>query len=350
MALNIFLNTYRQPENKLTYNFLCLVDKIDAQKEFSEYLIDRRKKLKKSPVIEIQTVFSGGASNPDGMIVLDTIDGCVINVYLESKTYRYGLTAKQLKNHINVHFNNDNDLLLVITPRISDRDIVRSIGDARIIFKTWNEIANYLAKMRSVSFLIEDFIEYGSITGEFENMSEVLREEIEKYVYIRKNKVEQKFSAVIEKAVHEYFHNNLKYEFGSVSNHWGRQGIEVTILDKNQDYGQWFFFGLYNESNDHKIKLKKQGTPELAFFFDIDPSAAPQLKNDKKIIESFKKLKECGFENNITDIGSTNKWRLLWKRISIDDIDQFNVKFCKEFIHEIISIIESDSYFKRKLL
>jgi hypothetical protein len=56
---NVFLNSYKQPENKLTYNFLCLVEHMPQQRQFCEFLTDGRIKLESNPIEEIQTVFSG---------------------------------------------------------------------------------------------------------------------------------------------------------------------------------------------------------------------------------------------------------------------------------------------------
>ena len=63
MKLNIFMNSYQQPENKLTYSFLALIEYLNDQ-EFIEWLVGV--KVSKSPIIDVSTVFGGGAGNPDG--------------------------------------------------------------------------------------------------------------------------------------------------------------------------------------------------------------------------------------------------------------------------------------------
>ncbi len=72
---NIFMNSYKQPENKLTYNFLCLLEHMDNSKEFFEYLLDNITVFTNSSVIGIETVFGGHISNPDGMVLLKATDG-----------------------------------------------------------------------------------------------------------------------------------------------------------------------------------------------------------------------------------------------------------------------------------
>ena len=72
---NVFFNSYEQPENKLTYNFLCLLEHMPQRNQFCEFLTDRRMKLTSDPLKNVETVFSGGASNPDGAVTFEDVDG-----------------------------------------------------------------------------------------------------------------------------------------------------------------------------------------------------------------------------------------------------------------------------------
>jgi hypothetical protein len=72
---NIFMNPYEQPENKLTYNFLCLIEHMENQKVFCEFLIDNKFELSELPVIKVKSQPSDQASSrPDGKISLRTSD------------------------------------------------------------------------------------------------------------------------------------------------------------------------------------------------------------------------------------------------------------------------------------
>jgi hypothetical protein len=74
---NIFMNAYQQPENKLTYNFLCLLEHlpIPRQKAFLEFLLDQRVHLAPDPHFVGSGVLSGQASNPDGRLCVCREDG-----------------------------------------------------------------------------------------------------------------------------------------------------------------------------------------------------------------------------------------------------------------------------------
>jgi hypothetical protein len=85
---NVFLNSYEQPENKLTYNFLCLLEHMPQRNQFCEFLTGGRMKLTADPIKSVETVFSGGASNPDGAVTFSDVDGKGWKVYLENKTSR----------------------------------------------------------------------------------------------------------------------------------------------------------------------------------------------------------------------------------------------------------------------
>ena len=85
---------------------------------------------------------------------------------------------------------------------------------------------------------------------------------------------------------------------------WGRCGIECSFMPK-KDYHQWFFYGIYFDSNDHKIPFKIDRVPELAFFFDIGyklikksdlEKITANLKNKVNLLEALKRLSQKGFD------------------------------------------------------
>lgn len=171
MRTNIFLNSYSQPENKLTYNFLTIVDLLNDT-AFCNFLTGRS--LVEKPVTGINLVYGGRKSNPDGSFMLKQTDGKTITVYFENQTYRRGLTIDQLLGHLD--YCRDDDILLVITPRHEDIDEVKKINNPKVKFKTWGDVAGYLNKHESP--IARHFVEYGKLSGEFEELGELHGAEI----------------------------------------------------------------------------------------------------------------------------------------------------------------------------
>ena len=132
---NIFMNSYKQPENKLTYNFLCLLEYMDGFKEFCEYLIDKRVPLADCPPVKIETQPSGSQSRPDGKICVKGQNKDEYTIYLENKTSRSGLHEKQLSNHLSSFCQDDKSFLLVTTPRITDKQVIKKVGSKKVFFK-----------------------------------------------------------------------------------------------------------------------------------------------------------------------------------------------------------------------
>ncbi len=178
------MNSYQQPENKLTYNLLCLIEHMEQPKAFCEFLLGNKKSLLNNPLTELKTVFSGEETNPDGMIRLQSQDKTEHRVYMENKTLRSPLTELQLRNHLSEFCKDENSFLLVTTPRNSDKKIIDKINCDKIIFKTWSQVAAELEDINreEPSFIISQFIEYGKRTGEFEDMEHVTKKELESYI------------------------------------------------------------------------------------------------------------------------------------------------------------------------
>ncbi len=352
---NIFMNSYKQPENKLTYNFLCLLEHMDSSKEFFEYLLDNMTVLVNSPVIGIETVFGGNVSNPDGMLLLKSKDGEEYSIYIENKTYRYELDEIQIRKHLLTYCKENNSLLLVITPRISDKKIIDSIGNKKIYFKTWSQIANKLSEINnSLShplFLISQFIEYGELSGEFYDMENITNEEINYYIKTIKSDVERKIVHIFERLNTEI--NFEEYGFREVESvvrkHWGRHGIEVSFTPKN-NYRQWLFFGILYEPSEHCIKFKKAGVPELALFFDYIPEhqQKKELKSKSEFVGALERLCKKEFEQNLTN-KIAHQHRLVFWRKSLNDIDDFSYENIKTIFQEKLKTLSEEQSFKEEM-
>lgn len=351
---NIFMNPYKQPENRLTYNFLCLLEHMDGFKQFMEYLLEDTLALDAAPPSEIETVFSGHRSNPDGKICVSTRGAGTYAVYIENKTFRYELDEQQLRNHLREFCQDDNSLLLVTTPRIGDKAVVDKLGNRKVFFKTWSQIANKLEAINgsfaNPCFLISQFIEYGELSGEFEDMEDMTKQEISAYIDTIRFGVERKMQHLFERLRTEV---DLE-EFGFadvesvVKKHWGRYGIEYKFQPKT-DYGQWLFFGILFDPKDHSIKFKKKGIPELSLFFDCFPDDKKALRENGKVRKALIELSNLGYEDNL-DNKLANSWRLVFWRKPLMEIHDFSYGVLKEILETRLSELSQCPEFAEVLL
>jgi hypothetical protein len=343
------LGNYQQPENKLTYNFLALVDFIN-DKKFMEWLTEYS--LIDFPINDIDTVLGGKSGNPDGRIELKTSNGSIVSVYIESKTYRRLVDIDQLFRHLDRL--NENDKLLVITPRLSDRKIIKEINNNKIIFKSWNEIASELKKRNeSIS---NQFIQYGEETGEFEGLGEISTDEINEYIQTieKYNEIKLNLDQQKEKFDHkmELIFNNLSFEYNfneysifhkvepEFHNEYGRMGVELNWSNPGKRYGQWWAISYYYDIEDHQISFENE-IPEICFFFDLDGNHLHKLQKDKSFRGLLIQLGSNGFENNIDGQLTENTNRLLLYRKPISEFKYININEIKLFIEKVFDILQS---------
>jgi hypothetical protein len=347
MKLNIFMNTYQQPENKLTYSFLVLIEYLNDQK-FIEWLVGV--KVSNAPIINVSTLSGGGAGNPDGCFEINLDDNKSINVFLEIKTRRRSIDIDQLKRHIGRDDFKKCDKLLVITPRLSDRKIIENIGNEQIIFKAWNEISTFLSGLKNS--LADQFINYGIESGEFEGLGELSNMDIKNYINtieekIKIKKIEDNFfnkiNLIFTNFVYEYKlfersgFSKLKPVF---SDKWGRMGMEINYEKRGKSYGQWFALSLYYDTKDHNIDFKNK-IPEIVFFFDVNKDKAEKLRKDNNFRNIVCHLIQKGFESNLDNEMSNNKWRLLLYRKSISDFENINIDEIGKFADEVFNILNT---------
>jgi hypothetical protein len=260
-----------------------LLEHMPQRNQFCEFLTDRRMKLTSDPLKNVETVFSGGASNPDGAVTFEDVDGNDWKVYLENKTWRRSLDRRQLQNHLKLYCkNNTRSVLLVITPRTSDREVIESLS-RQVLFKTWGEICSKLIEinrgLEESSFIISQFIEYGQQRGEFMNM-DIGRDELDAYVRTISSNVRGKIAKLFEATFtdFDFAKFGIKRESSEISDHWGRHGAEINFIHR-KEYEQWMFFGIYYDAVNHMIPFKQPQTPELAFFLDMNTNKRETLKS-----------------------------------------------------------------------
>ncbi len=298
--------------------------------------------LQDKPVEDIQTVYGGGESNPDGSITLRKLDGSTFELYFENKTYRLGLSSEQLSSHLNrcdLH-----DRLLVITPRKSDLDIIRAMNNPQIRFYTWSEVASFI-KATFQDTVAQHFVAYGRMSGEFEELGELHRDDIALYCEFRKLNYDGRIRSILKDFSIEV--DPTRYGFSLLekgfSESWGRIGVEINYDSKTNTgigtYGQWYFFGYYHDEEDHGIPFKSE-VPEIVAFFDVDSKHHDSLQNDEEFKELVSRLMDDGFESNLDYKMTNNKWRLLVYRKPITTFPVLNLREMLAFSEEVFGILK----------
>jgi len=343
--INVFMNSYSQPENRLTFNFLWLVQYLNDAK-FIKFLskIDNISNLE--PINNIKTVFGGGESNPDGALTIRLDNGDLFTIYIESKTYRREIDINQLKRHLRCHVKS-NDVLLVITPRDSDREIIKNMNKSSIVFITWQDISSYLEENNNDDILVENFIEFGNITGEFTVMNDVETKDLDLLINWYKSKIYNRFETIFNSLaldIHDIFNGyNIKDETITVVNHYGRQGVEFHF--KDSEYNLWFFFGLYYNEYDHLISFVNKDIPDIAFFIDLTHKGKnkDKIDNDNEIIKDFRNLEKFGFRCNDNGNLTKNRWRLVSYQKSLKDFNVISKDILKSELENILKIFTENS-------
>jgi hypothetical protein len=239
MRTNVFLNSYEQPENRLTYSFLvehlsprCVADllqKIGIVVPFVE-----------SHAVEL--LCGGQEANPDGSVEVKGKEANGLRIYLENKTRRRALDIEQIKRHIAIHLQNPKDILLVITTNKDDGQTLRALGDNRIRFVAWNEILNSLEGLMASGadsdpdrFLLQQFTEYLEKSGEVWRARMIDKRLIDCYsqrlklTSDAKEFVDQGWRLIdgIKDEVQAKFRQHI--ESAGMALHWGRLGAECVL-------------------------------------------------------------------------------------------------------------------------
>jgi hypothetical protein len=345
MRTNIFLNSYQQPENKLTYNFFSIIELLNDNTLF-DFLTN--KKTANKPLVNLETVYGGGETNPDGSFVITLIDNSQIKVLYENKTNRLGLGVNQLKGHLKLC--GENDLLLVTTPRKSDIDIIKQIEDNRVIFKTWQEISLFLQKNYRDNMIVQQFVDYGKRSGEFDELGEIYHDEIKLYCDYLKVDFDKKINSIFQTLVYEL--DFSKFGFSNLSsaykNNWGRKGVEFSFKKPTETtYGQFGSISLYYDTSDHGIPFLED-CPEIAFFFDVNPEYKSSLRADNEFKKLVMALENEGFESNLNNEKTPNAWRLLFFRKPIMGFQILNVQELVKFVDNVLTILLKNEATKHK--
>jgi hypothetical protein len=319
---NVFLNSYQQPENKLTYSFLCLLEHLNVS---ATALLEKIGVLS-SPVapIQVNLLYGGGLTNPDGSILV-TEHERTLSIFFENKTYRRGLNLEQIQGHLKQL--TPNDLLLVITSDRSDRDAIYSIGDERLRFSTWPDVANAVHELgRDAStpddrLLLSQFEEYLEKSGEawrarmldkrlIDSFSETLRRQKDAADFVAQA---SKLISAIKDDLCACFSNEMTAE--PVLQRYGRITSDCELI--TSPFGQTVGFGVYCQPDSRTISLKTEFQPEFAVFYYIPPENRGKLAAVNGIKAAAEELNKAAFEFCFPEIGfgsASRNWQVcLWR-------------------------------------
>lgn len=322
MATNTFMNPYQQPENRLTYSFLCLVEHLSVE---SAAKILRLAGFSATSVEshELELLYGGGEGNPDGSITLNPQSDSKAVLYLENKTWRRHLDADQVRRHAK-RLRPNKDWLMVIAADRNDRQILNQVNVSRVSFITWNELVCHLGELAAQAtdskeaFLLEQFVDYAESSGEAWRAKMIEEELLKNYSErLRYKESEHTFGReawrLIDTVRDEVLANfPEQIVSGEMQSHLGRLGAECKL--RQSSLGQWVFFGIYLDPFNHRIPFKKPFIPEFAVFLDIDPEHRERLATSSGILASLQGLRRHEFEFNFPENRFHNPWRLCYWR------------------------------------
>jgi hypothetical protein len=354
LKTNIFRNCYEQPENKLTYGFLSLLEHLDIR--VSERLLFASG-VPAGPYerLHVELLYGGGETNPDGCIVLESRSD-EIRIFFENKTWRRRLDMEQIRRHISVHLaNSAQRRLLVVTAEANDRRDLDALKDSRIHFMTWHDIAESAEILsRTVrgpkdQFLLGEFQEYLETSGEAWRAKMLDSKLLKAHAQFLENFPDEdrflkecwRLTDALRDDIRRSFDNEIKSV--STEKHWGRVGNECSL--RQAPLGQWVFWGVYYDPQDHKIKFKAPFQAEFAVFFDIGKEHRDRLRKASSISNAISELKGKGFEFNFPDNECGNAWRMCYWRESMNQYERAGLeKLRTMFEMQLRTLFASDFY------
>src|SRR5260370_655611 len=96
---NVFLNAYQQPENKLTYNFLALLEHVQIESALGLLAQTGLPGTVPADELGVSLLYGGLKGNPDGRIDLKH-GNAAVKLFFENKTWRRELDLDQIQRHI----------------------------------------------------------------------------------------------------------------------------------------------------------------------------------------------------------------------------------------------------------
>ena len=352
---NIFRNAYEQPENKLTYCFLSVLGHLDF-KIAAQLLAESNLPIGGCERLRVELLYGGQEANPDGSIVFEGPESA-ITVFFENKTWRRRLDIEQIRRHIRIHLNaSSNHHLLVITTDQGHRDELKTLEDPRIHFMTWHQIAASAERLAREAidskdqFLLSEFQEYLETSGEAWRARMLDSKLIAAHSqFLKASPDENRFLKECQRlmdALRDDVATEFSEEIEGVTTEkarYGRVGNECTL--RNAPFGQWLFFGVYYDPQDHKIDLKVPYQAEFAVFFDIQKNTRETLPKSQNLQHAISALKVQGYEFNFPEDECGNPWRMCFWREPMSKYEGASLsELRKMFEIQLTKLFASDFY------
>ena len=223
-----------------------------------------------------------------------------------------------------------------------------------------------LARLYLDKYDEKQFVEYSKRNGEFEYMNEISSTDIDYYCRnfsdlsdLQSDGIFRKIKKLIERLAEDDI-DFAQYGLKDVNPErrkyytWGRKGLDFSFNTKN-NYVRWFFYGIYYNTKDHGIPFIKtkeypEGVPELAFFFDINPKYRERLSQNGDFKRALGNLEKLGFEENLIEPITDNKWRLLFKRVPLTKLGSFSYQDVKKHFEKILSQLKNEDAFYQEMM
>ncbi len=267
-------------------------------------------------------------SRPDGMIALKHADGTTeVRLFFENKVDA-PLRAEQLNHYLDSHATQKHDRLLVVTPRIHDKQIVKGMGDERLIFHTWDDVAKLLKKHGKTNATEERLVTlFLEAMEHLAGCSELTPEIINDSNFVQMN---QFMTKVLDNIDLLAYGVKLAGRFDNFG------GLYSYLFRGDRCHDSFANLGAYFYTDDFGIPLKTEGVPEFMLMFSILPNHQEKLIDDKlkAIVDT---LVKNGFESNLDGDVITNKRHMLWYRQPITS--SFTVDQALEFTNTAFALL-----------
>jgi hypothetical protein len=346
---NIFRNAYQQPENKLTYNFLTLLEHLALDSALGLLALAGLPRSVVADDLRVSLLYGGFKGNPDGSIAL-THGADRIEVLFENKTWRRPLDLDQIRRHMRSCMRSEErQYLLVISADKQDRNRLAELEDTRLLFTSWHDILEYVLRRNPESpkdlFLFRQFAEYLEASEEAWRARMLSRELISGHsAYLRCLQQEKLFAQesyrfvdALKEAILPKFDADI--ESGETCSHWGRICVETTL--KKAPYEQSILFGIYQEPKDG-VKFKHPNEPEFVIFWMVNPANREGLNAIPQLAKAIEELKQSEFQFNFPRNEIGNAWHVAyWQRSMSEFVDRELSELHDLFSKQLQILIES---------
>jgi hypothetical protein len=319
METNIFRTQYQQPENRLTYSFLTVLEHLSTE-TLAKVLHSLCENVPEFHTHSVSLLYGGGLANPDGSLHLKLGPSHEMVVYLESKTHRLRLDLGQIRRHIDAHLRDTHNLLLVVTASKSDKEELLSLGDDRLRFTTWHRVVELFENLAErlepgvEQFLLEQFREYAETGGEAwrgRMIDPKMVESVSRYISLegifhKFNGEAWRLMETVKAGVSERVGANV-----TAARVYAGEGVIAVGCDlQPAPLELWLFYGIYYNTKARRIPFKEDSQPEYIIALGSNKKVR-QAVSEVAIFQHTAELELLGFEFNVANRTGDN-WTLCY--------------------------------------